>query len=295
MKGSASNLRLQVSVARPASEAQRHVGRSSALGVLWVNRAVMRFGIGAATGVFGIALIAVGARAQTGSTANPPDASTPQWKILRSIQDFGGLNAYAEQNAALPAAPANRVVFLGDSITELWGTKSPFFPGQPYLNRGIAGQTTAQMLIRFRQDVIDLKPAAVIIQGGLADIAGFTGPSSLVAIQNNLRSMAELASLHHISPILVGEPPAADYPGRTGPEPVTQIVALNKWVARYCASSHFTFLDYYSALVGSNGQMKEGVSDDGVHPNEKGYSILKPLAEKAIADALKKRAASNAK
>jgi lysophospholipase L1-like esterase len=239
---------------------------------------------------FWVALIAVGARAQTGSTSNPDAASMPQWKVLQSIKDFGGLNAYAEDNAALPAAPANRVVFLGDSITELWGKKSPFFPGEPYLNRGIAGQTTAQMLIRFRQDVIDLKPAAVIIQGGLADIAGFTGPSSLVEIENNLRSMAELASLNHISPILVGVPPAADYPGRTGPEPATQIVALNKWIARYCASSHFTFLDYHSALVGSNGQMKEGVSDDGVHPNEKGYGILKPLAEKAIADALKQRA-----
>ena len=237
-----------------------------------------------------IALFAVGARAQTGSTSNPATASTPQWEILRGIRDFGGLNVYAEENAALPAAPANRVVFLGDSITELWGKKSPFFPGAPYLNRGIAGQTTAQMLIRFRQDVIDLKPAVVIIQGGLADIAGFAGPSSLEEIENNLRSMAELASFNHISPILVGAPPPADYPGRTGPEPVTQIVALNKWVARYCASSHFTFLDYYSALVGSNGQMKEGVSDDGVHPNEKGYAILKPLAEKAIADALKQRA-----
>jgi lysophospholipase L1-like esterase len=214
----------------------------------------------------------------------------PQWEILHSIKDFGGLNAYAGDNAALPAAPANRVIFLGDSITESWSKKSPFFPGEPYLNRGIAGQTTAQMLIRFRQDVIDLKPAAVIIQGGLADIAGFTGPSSLVEIENNLRSMAELASFNLISPILVGEPPAADYPGRTGPEPVTQIVALNKWIARYCASSHFTFLDYYSVLVGSNGQMKEGVSDDGVHPNKKGYAILKPLAENAIADALKQRA-----
>lgn len=236
---------------------------------------------------FWIALIAVGARAQTGSTANPT-VSMPQWQILRSIEDFGGLNAYAADNAALPAAPANRVVFLGDSITELWGKKSPFFPGEPYLNRGIAGQTTAQMLIRFRQDVIDLTPAAVIIQGGLADI--FTGPSSLTQIENNLRSMAELASVNHISPILVGEPPPADYPGRTGPEPATQIVVLNEWVARYCASSNFVFLDYYSALVGSNGQMKEGVSDDGVHPNEKGYAILKPLAEKAIADALKRRA-----
>jgi lysophospholipase L1-like esterase len=240
-----------------------------------------------------IALIAVSARAQTGTPPNPAAASKPQWEVLRSIEDFGGLNAYRAANAALPAAPANRVVFLGDSITELWGKKSPFFPGEPYLNRGIAGQTTAQMLIRFRQDVIDLKPAVVIIQGGLADIAGFTGPSSLVEIENNLRSMAELASFNHIIPILVGEPPPADYPGRTGPEPVKQIVALNEWVARYCASSHFIFLDYYSALVGSNGQMKEGVSDDGVHPNEKGYAILKPLAEKAIAEALKQRTAGS--
>jgi lysophospholipase L1-like esterase len=237
-----------------------------------------------------IALFADGARAQAESASSPAEASMPQWQVLRRLEDFGGLSAYAADNAALPTAPANRVVFLGDSITELWGKKSPFFPGKPYLNRGIAGQTTAQMLIRFRQDVIELKPAAVIIQGGLADIAGFAGPSSLVEIENNLRSMAELASLHHISPILVGGPPAADYPGRTGPEPAAQVIALNRWVARYCASSHFAFLDYHSALVGSDGQMKEGVSDDGVHPNEKGYAILKPLAEKAIADALKQRA-----
>jgi len=240
--------------------------------------------------LFWIALIAVGARAQTGPTPNPAAASLPQWQILHSIKDFGGLEEYAAANAALPTAPANRVVFLGDSITEHWGKTSPFFPGEPYLNRGIAGQTTAQMLIRFRQDVIDLEPAAVIIQGGLADIAGFTGPSTLAEIENNLRSMAELASFNHISPILVAEPPAADYPGRTGPEPATQIVALNAWVARYCASSHLTYLDYYSALVGSNGQMRQDVSDDGVHPNEKGYAILQPLAKRAIADALKQRA-----
>jgi lysophospholipase L1-like esterase len=238
---------------------------------------------------FWAALIPLDARAQTGPTSDPSAASTPQWKVLQSIRDFGGLSAYARENAALPAAPANRVVFLGDSITEFWGKKSAFFAGKPYLNRGIVGQTTAQMLIRFRQDVIDLKPAAVIIQGGLADIAGFTGPSSLVEIQNNLRSMAELARFNNISPILVAGPPAADYPGRTGPEPAKQIVALNEWVASYCASSNLTFLDYHSALVGSDGQMKEGVSDDGVHPNEKGYAILKPSAEKAIADALKKR------
>ena len=240
---------------------------------------------------FGIALIAAGARAQTGSTSNSATESLPQRDVLRRLEDFGGLKTYAKENAALPAAPANRVVFLGDSITEFWGRKPAFFPGKPYLNRGIAGQTTAQMLIRFRQDVIDLKPAAVIIQGGLADIAGFAGASSLEEIESNLRSMAELASFNHIAPILVGEPPPADYPGRTGPEPAAQIVALNKWVARYCASSHFIFLDYHAALVGSHGQMREGVSDDGVHPNEKGYAILKPLAEKAIAGAVKQRAA----
>lgn len=241
---------------------------------------------------FWIALTAVGARAQTGSTSRPAAESMPQWEVLRNIKDFGGLNEYAKANAALPAAPANRVIFLGDSITKRWSTASSFFPGKWHLNRGIDGQTTAQMLIRFRQDVIDLKPAVVIIQGGLADIAGFAGPSSLAEIENNLRSMAELAIFNHIAPILVGAPPAADYPGRTGPEPAAQIVALNKRVASYCASSHFIYLDYHSALVGSDGQMKEGVSDDGVHPNAKGYAILSPLAEKAITDALKRRAAT---
>ncbi|MFT3917319.1 MAG: GDSL-type esterase/lipase family protein [Anaeromyxobacteraceae bacterium] len=230
------------------------------------------------------------ASAQPGQTSPPADSSPPQWQVLRGIRDFGGLGEYAAANAKLPPAPPNRVVFIGDSITERWGKESPFFPGQPFLNRGIPGQTTAQMLIRFRQDVIDLKPAAVIIQGGLADIAGFTGPSSLGEIESNLRSMAELASFHHISPILVGAPPAADYPGRTGPEPARQIVALNERLARYCASANLVFLDYHAALAGRDGQMREGFSDDGVHPNEKGYALLKPLAERAIADALKRRA-----
>lgn len=241
-----------------------------------------------------MALVAVGTRADTGPTSPPDGDDLPQWKILRSLRDFGGLGAYARENAALPAAPANRVVFLGDSITEFWGKRSPFFPGRPYLNRGVAGQTTAQMLIRFRQDVIDLEPAAVIIQGGLADIAGFAGPSSLAEIESNLRSMAELASFHRIRPILVGGPPAADYPGRTGPDPATLVVALNERVKRYCASSQFTYLDAHAALVGSDGRMKPGVSDDGVHPNAKGYALLQPLAERAIADALRQRATSAA-
>lgn len=241
-----------------------------------------------------LALTAVAARAETGATPSPADEGLPQWKVLRSIRDFAGLGAHAKENAALPPAPADRVVFLGDSITGFWGKNAPFFPGRPYLNRGVAGQTTAQMLIRFRQDVIELKPAVVIIQGGLADIAGFAGPSSLAEIEGNLRSMAELASFHRIRPILVGAPPAADYPGRTGPEPATQIVALNERIKRLCAEAHFTYLDWHAALVGGDGQMKPGVSDDGVHPNEKGYALLEPLAEKAIADALRRRATSGA-
>jgi lysophospholipase L1-like esterase len=215
----------------------------------------------------------------------------PQWEVLRNIRDFGGLERYRAANAALPVAPSNRVVFLGDSILEFWGKSSPFFPGEPYLNRGISGQTTAQMLIRFRQDVIDLRPAAVILLGGLGDIAAFTGPSSLDEIEGNLRSMAELASFHGIRPILVGIPPAANRRGDAGPGPGAQIVALNERTARYAASSGFTFVDFHGALVGGDGQMKEGVSDDGVHPNAAGYAILQPLAEKAIADALKRGAA----
>lgn len=230
-----------------------------------------------------LALFAVPAGAQVESTAA---AEIPQWQVLRGIRDFGGLSEYAAENAELPAAPANRVVFLGDSITRFWGRQSSFFPGEPYLNRGVEGQTTAQMLLRFRQDVVDLEPAAVIIQGGLADIAGFTGPSSLVEIESNLRSMAELARFNHIVPILVAGPPAADFPGRTGPEPAAQVAALNKWVESYCASSHCIVLDYHSALAGSDGQMRDGVSDDGVHPNAAGYAILKPLVETAIAAAL---------
>ncbi len=232
-----------------------------------------------------LAFITAEARAQAGAPPAAAPQDPPQWQVLRSLRDFGGLHEYAAENARLPAAPPGRVVFLGDSITENWGKATPFFPGRPYLNRGVAGQTTAQLLIRFRQDVIDLRPAAVIIQGGLADIAGFTGPSSLAEIEGNLRSMAELARFHRIAPILVGAPPAADYPGRTGPEPAALIVELNKRVARACASAGWIFLDYHAALAGPDGQMKPGVSDDGVHPNEKGYAILKPLAERAIATA----------
>jgi len=226
--------------------------------------------------------------AQSASTeaGHPSEKPLSQSQVLHDIRDFGGLSHYAAENAVLPKVVPGRVVFLGDSITEFWTQNGgKFFSGKPYLNRGIAPQTTTQMLIRFRQDVIDLKPTTVVIQGGLADIAGFTGPSSLEEIEDNFRSMAELARFNQIAVVLAVSPPAADYPGRKGVEPTVQLAQLNKWASRYCAMSHCTYLDYYAAMVGPDGQMKAGISKDGVHPNAAGYAIMEPLAERAIADA----------
>ena len=212
----------------------------------------------------------------------------PQWKILHDIRDFAGLSRYASEDAALPKSAPGRVVFLGDSITELWRQDGgAFFPGKSYLNRGIAGQTSAQMLVRFRQDVIDLRPSAVVIQGGLADIAGFTGPSSLEEIENNFRSMVELARFNHIAAVLAVSPPAADYPGRKGIEPTVELAQLNAWASRYCKPGLCTYLNYYAAMVGPDGQMKAGISKDGVHPNAAGYAIMEPLAERALGEAMR--------
>jgi lysophospholipase L1-like esterase len=222
------------------------------------------------------------------SADHPSEKPLSQSEVLHDIRDFGGLSQYAAENAALPKVVPGRVVFLGDSITEFWTENGgKFFPGKPYLNRGIAAQSTAQMLIRFRQDVIDLKPTAVVIQGGLADVAGFTGPSSLEEIEDNFRSMAELARFNHIAVVLAVSPPAADYPGRKGVEPTLQLAQLNKWASRYCAMSDCTYLNYYAAMVGPDGQMKAGISKDGVHPNAAGYAIMEPLAERAIAEAMR--------
>ena len=228
--------------------------------------------------------LAIGTTHGNAQSTGAAETSLPQWQVLRDIRDFGGLSRYAAEDAALPKVVPGRVVFIGDSITEFWiKNGGKFFPGKPYVNRGIVSQTTAQMLMRFRQDVIDLKPTAVVIQGGLADIAGFTGPSSLEQIEDNFRSMADLAHFNHIAVILAISPPAADYPGRKGVEPTVQLAQLNEWASRYCAVSECTHLNYYEAMVGPDGQMKVGISKDGVHPNAAGYAIMEPLAERAIA------------
>ena len=227
----------------------------------------------------------------------PADASAPaapaeakELTHLRGIvNDFGDLRRYASANAALAPDVKGRVVFYGDSITDGWlisgGT---YFPGKPYVNRGISGQTTPQMLVRFRQDVIDLHPAAVLILAGTNDIAGNTGPSTLEMIEDNFRSMAELAKANHIRVILASTTPAFGYPWRRGLEPAPKIQALNQWLAQYAAEQKFTYLDYYTSMAGPDGGMKPGISKDGVHPNAAGYAIMEPLAEKAIENTLRK-------
>lgn len=197
--------------------------------------------------------------------------------------DWAQLKRYAEANETLPPVEAGRVVFYGDSITDGWTRNGgTFFPGKPYVNRGISGQTTPQMLVRFRQDVVKLHPDAVVILAGTNDIAGNTGPETPEMIEDNFRSIAELARANGIRVILASVLPAADYPWRKGLEPAPKIVALNAWLKTYCADQKLTYLDYYSAMVTTGGGMKLGISSDGVHPNAAGYAIMEPLAQAAI-------------
>jgi lysophospholipase L1-like esterase len=205
--------------------------------------------------------------------------------------DWPNLKRYGESNAklGLPAANEKRVVFMGNSITDGWVRTSPgFFDGRPYIGRGIGGQTTPQMLVRFRADVINLKPKVVLILAGTNDIAGNSGPSTLEMIQDNLASMADLATANGIKVILCSILPAYDYPWKPGLKPYEKILVMNKWIQAYAAKKGFIYLDYYSPMVDSRPGLKAEYSSDGVHPNKLGYSIMEPLAEKAIAKALGK-------
>jgi lysophospholipase L1-like esterase len=208
-------------------------------------------------------------------------------RMKAQLADWPDLGRYRAENAALPPAAAGeqRVVFYGDSITDGWGRRAEtgtFFPGKPYVNRGISGQTTPQMVVRFRQDVIDLHPAAVLILAGTNDVAGNTGPMTPEMTEDNFRSMADLAHANGIKVILASITPAFDYPWRRGLEPAPKIRALNAWLKDYCEQHGYTYLDYYTSLTDSEGGMKPGISFDGVHPNEKGYAIMAPLAQAAI-------------
>ncbi len=206
-------------------------------------------------------------------------------------QDWPNLARYKDENAKLgaPATNENRVVFMGNSITEGWIKSIPgFFAGRPYVDRGISGQTAPQMLIRFKPDVIDLKPKVVVILAGTNDIAGNTGPSTLEMIEDNLSSMAQLAKANNITVILSSVLPVYDYPWKPGLAPAEKIVTLNQWIKNYADENNFIYLDYFSSMVDDRKGMKAAYSGDGVHPNEAGYKVMGELAEKAIATAFQK-------
>jgi len=206
-------------------------------------------------------------------------------------QDWANLKRFQQENKALEnlGKDQNRVVFMGNSITEGWSHHdSTFFKNKSYINRGIGGQTTPQMLIRFKQDVIDLHPKVVVILAGTNDIAGNTGPSTLKMIVDNIGSMTEIARANHIEPIISSVHPAYDYPWRKGLKPNEKIPSLNELLKAYAKKHNLIYLDYFSAMVDDQNGLIAAYTYDGVHPNKKGYQVMAPLAEAAIKKALNK-------
>ncbi len=231
---------------------------------------------------------------ETPAPATPPAHAVPSDYAAQHehllLTDFGDLERFQAADAALPppAPGEDRVIFMGDSITQGWKIEGPggTFPGKPYINRGISGQTTSQMLIRFRPDVIDLKPKVVVILAGINDIAQNTGPMTLRETEENLASMADLATSNHIRVVLCSVTPAFDFPWRPGLDPAAKIVNLNVWIQAYAAEKGYVYVDYYSALKDARGGLPPNLSHDGVHPNPSGYVIMAPLAEAGIEKAL---------
>jgi lysophospholipase L1-like esterase len=213
-------------------------------------------------------------------------------RIAVFTDDYGQIARYRDANAALgaPKAGENRVVFFGDSITDIWKLADSF-PGKPYVNRGIGGQTTPQMLVRFRQDVIDLQPKVVVILAGTNDIAGNTGPMRNEDIQANYASFAELARVHGIKVVFSSVLPVHNYTERSkdffAQRPPARILALNTWLKDYCGKNDIIYLDYFSAMVDDKGLLKKDLADDGLHPNAAGFKLMAPMAEAAIQKALK--------
>jgi acyl-CoA thioesterase I len=212
-------------------------------------------------------------------------------RIAVYTDDYGQLARYRDANAALkpPGPGENRVVFFGDSITDIWKLDESF-PGKPYVNRGIGGQTTSQMLVRFRQDVINLQPKIVIILAGTNDIAGNSGPISNEDIEANYASLAELARAHNIRVICSSVLPVHNYTPKSqdffAQRPMERILALNKWLKDYCAANNLIYIDYFPAMIDDKGLLKGDLADDGLHPNKAGFAVMAPMAEKAIEKAL---------
>ncbi|HWE07372.1 MAG TPA: SGNH/GDSL hydrolase family protein [Rhizomicrobium sp.] len=234
-------------------------------------------------------LVALAQPQNPAPTVIPP----PLRQVAGLINDYANTRRYAAENATVkpPAPGENRVVFMGDSITD--NLHNPrmggFFPGKPYLNRGISGQTTSQMLLRFYPDVIALQPQAVVIFAGTNDIGGNLGPVSIESIEDNLAAMSDIARAHNIKVIMASVTPVCDIPGRnpmTVGRPPESILTLNRWIKDLTAKQGYVFLDYFTATVDDKGFFRAELTEDGLHPTAKGYEIMNPLAEKAIAQAL---------
>ena len=241
-----------------------------------------------------VALVSVLASAQQAAIPSTGFPGLDQYRASRIAiftDDYGQLARYRDANAALkpPAPDENRVVFFGDSITDIWKLED-YFPGKPYLNRGIGGQTTPQMLVRFRQDVIALHPKVVVVLAGTNDIAGNTGPMRLEDIEADYSSLAELARANRIAVVFSSVLPVHNYTSKSqdfflqrSPE---KILALNRWLQDYCAANGLVYLDYFSPMVDDKGLLKRDLAEDGLHPNPAGYKIMAPLAGAAISKAL---------
>jgi len=241
-----------------------------------------------------VVLLALSAQAQQPAIPTTGFAGLDQYRASRVAvfaDDYGQLARYRDANTALktPAPGEKRVVFFGDSITDSWKLED-YFPGKPYLNRGIGGQTTPQMLVRFRQDVIDLLPRVVVILAGTNDIAGNTGPMRLEDIEADYASLAELARANHVAvvfssvlPVHNYTPKSQDFFAQRSPE---KILALNRWLKDYCATNGLVYLDYFTPMVDDKGLLKRDLAEDGLHPNAAGFKIMAPLAEAAIGKAL---------
>jgi lysophospholipase L1-like esterase len=229
-----------------------------------------------------------------------PPPTTPAVPPLRQvndlINDYANLQRYAADNRkiAAPAAGEDRVVFMGDSITDGWGrgqfaATAPFFTGKPYVNRGISGQTTAQMLLRFYSDVVAHKPKAVVILAGTNDIAGNLGPVTMESIENNLAAMADIARANNIKVVMASVMPVCDYHRpQTAQRPPEKIKTLNEWSRATASTNGYVYLDYYTPMLDDKDMLKAELTGDGLHPNAAGYAVMAPLAEKAIAQALGK-------
>jgi lysophospholipase L1-like esterase len=225
----------------------------------------------------------------TGSFLLQAQNPAPSSEDDRFHNDWANLERYHEDNVKIgqPAPGENRVVFIGNSITEGWGRIMPeFFTGRPFINRGISGQTTPQMLVRFRSDVVNLKPAVVVILAGINDIAGNTGPSTQDMIENNLASMVELAKAGGIRVVMSSVLPAYDFPWRQGLQPAEKVVQLNAWIRKYAETHGCGYIDYFTPMADERNGLKAEYTSDGVHPNLTGYKVMAPLAEKAIKQAL---------